>query len=119
MDVIANNIANTHTTRDASGRSVPYRRAVALFTPGAPGLDGKGVRISRIVDDPSPARKVYEPGHPDAIQNGPDKGYVLYPNVSPEIEMVDMVAATRIYEANITAFEASKTMIGSALRLLA
>lgn len=120
MDVIANNVANINTTRDAYGRSIPYRRAVALFTPGAAGAPaGQGVRISEVIGDPSPFRKALQPDHPDAVKAGPDQGYVYYPNVDPVIEMADMVAATRIYEANITAFESSKTMIGSALRLLA
>ncbi len=119
MDVISNNTANALTTRDASGRSVPYRRMVALFAPGAPGLGGQGVRVSEVIADRSPFKKVYDPTHPDAVQSGDDKGYVYYPNVEPVVEMVDMIAATRAYEANVTAYEAGKSLIGSALRLLA
>jgi flagellar basal-body rod protein FlgC len=120
MDVISNNVANINTTRDAAGRSIPYRRMAALFAPGAAGLPaGQGVRVSAVVEDPSPLRKRYDPSHPDAVQTGPDKGYVYYPNVDPVIEMVDMVAATRLYQANVAAFEASKTLVTSALRLLA
>lgn len=119
MDVISNNVANMHTTRDAQGRSIPYCRRIALFAQGAPGAaDGQGVHVSQIIDDPAPARKVWEPDHPDALKAGPDKGYVYYPNVSPEVEMVDMIAATRAYEANVTAYEAGKTILASAVRLI-
>jgi len=120
MDAIANNVANVNTTRDASGRSVPYRRVIPLFASGAAGVPGgQGVHISEVIGDSTPFRKAYDPSHPDAQTSGPDKGYVLYPNVDPVIEMADAVAATRIYEANVTAFESSKTLIGSALRILA
>lgn len=120
MNIIANNMANLHTTRNAAGESVPYCRRIALFAPGAEGLeDGRGVRIEEIIADPAPFRKVHDPGHPDAVKSGPDAGYVYYPNVDPVVEMVDMMAATRAYEANATAFEAAKTILGSALRLIA
>lgn len=120
MDVIANNMANLHTTRNAAGESVPYRRRVALFAAGAPGLaSGEGVKVGEIISDDAPARKVHDPGHPDAVQSGPDAGYVFYPNVDPVVEMVDMLAATRAYQANVTAFEAGKMLITSALRLIA
>ncbi len=120
MDIIAGNMANLHTTRNAAGQSEPYQRRVALFAAGAAGSpDGRGVRIDRIVNDPSPPRLVHDPGHPDAQREGPDAGYVYYPNVNPVVEMVDMIAATRAYEANVTAFEAAKTIMGSALRLIA
>jgi flagellar basal-body rod protein FlgC len=119
MDVIANNVANVQTTRDPSGRSIPYRRAVALFAPGAAGLGGLGVRISGVIQDPSPLKKVHDPDHPDAVKSGLDAGYVFYPNVDPVIEMVDMIAATRAYQANVAAYESGKTIIGSALRLIA
>ncbi len=119
MNVIANNMANAHTTRDASGASRPYRRRVALFAPGAPGLGAsQGVRVDEIITDPAPFRKVKDPDHPDAVKAGPDAGYVYYPNVDPVVEMVDMMAATRAYQANVTAFEATKSIVGAALRLL-
>ena len=120
MDVIANNMANQYTTRDASGRSIPYRRRVALFAPGAPGIArGEGVRVERIVTDPAPFKKIHYPQHPDAAKTGPDAGYVFYPNVDPIVETVDMIAATRAYQANVAAFESAKTIITSALRLIA
>jgi flagellar basal-body rod protein FlgC len=118
MDTIANNVANMYTTRDAEGRSIAYRRRVALFAAGSTAAGGQGVRVTGIVEDPSPLKKVYEPGHPDAVASGPDAGYVFYPNVSSEVEMVDMIAATRAYQANVTAYEAGKSIFASALRLI-
>ena len=119
MDIVANNVANMHTTRDADGNANPFRRKMAMFAAGAKGLaEGEGVSITEIVEDQREFKKVHDPQHPDAVKSGPDKGYVYYPNVDPEIEMVDMIMASRAYEANITAFEASKSIIGSALRLL-
>ena len=119
MDVIANNIANMNTTRDANGASNPYRRRVALFAPGASGVrGGAGVQVTGIVEDSGPFRKVHDPGSPDAVKSGEDAGYVYYPNVNPEIEMVDFIAATRAYQANIAAYEAGKTIIASASRLI-
>ena len=120
MNIIANNVSNMRTTRDADGNSIPYRRRIALFQAGADGLEKEqGVSIKDIVLDNSPLTKRYEPGHPDAVKSGPDAGYVYYPNVNPEIEMVDLIIATRAYQANITVFEASKSLIGASLRLIA
>lgn len=118
MDTIANNVANMYTTRDAEGRSVAYRRRVALFAAGSTAAGGQGVRVTGVIEDPSELKKVYEPGHPDAVKAGPDAGYVFYPNVSSEVEMVDMIAATRAYQANVTAYEAGKSIFSSALRLI-
>ena len=119
MDVIANNVANIRTTRDAQGRSIPYRRQIALFAAGAPGCaDGKGVRVAAIEGDQAPFLKEWKPEHPDAVKSGRDKGYVYFPNVNYEVEMVDMVAATRAYQANVTAYEAGKSIIAGALRLV-
>ena len=77
------------------------------------------MRVEGIIEDPAPPRKVHDPSHPDAVRSGPDAGYVYYPNVDPTVEMVDMIAATRAYQANVTAYEGAKSIIGSALRLIA
>jgi flagellar basal-body rod protein FlgC len=121
LDTIANNIASADVTRaktDASGRAVPYRRQVAMFA-AATGASGRpaGVRVSEIVDDLSPFRKSEEPNptHRDAAADG----YVYHPNVSMAVEQVNMLEATRAYEANITAIEATKAMLAATLRLLA
>ncbi|MCS7272891.1 MAG: flagellar basal body rod protein FlgC [Fimbriimonadales bacterium] len=105
MDIIADNIANANTTRTPDGQ--PYRRKVAIFEPipPTPRMPG-GVRVRQIVADTTPPRLVYEPGHPDADTNG----YVAYPNVDIVHEMVDLITATRAYEANIQAFNAAKNM---------
>jgi flagellar basal-body rod protein FlgC len=105
MDLIADNLANANTTRTPDGQ--PYRRKVAIFQPITPtsSLPG-GVRVAQIAEDTTPPRLVYEPGHPDADANG----YVTYPNVDIVHEMVDMITASRAYEANIQAFNAAKNM---------
>lgn len=116
MDIISQNIANVNTTRDENGN--PYKRKAVVFaekdvTPfGAvllqtAGTAGNGVKVTKIVEDNEGAmRKVYDPTHPDAD----DEGYVTYPNVNIVQEMTDLIDATRSYEANVTAFNASKNM---------
>ena len=121
MDTIANNLANANTTRTPEGG--PYRRQVAVFAvrgqaagPFAAFLNKEmgrpaGVRVVRIVEDPSPPRMQYDPTHPDAD----DEGYVALPNVHPVTEMVDLISASRAYEANVTAINAFKAMAMKAL----
>ncbi|MGN0471906.1 MAG: flagellar basal body rod protein FlgC [Lachnospiraceae bacterium] len=125
MDVIAENVANAETTRTADG--TPYRRQVVMFeqqgkqTPfshvlnekidhlnrGIDQYTGSGVKVTGVFDDTwDEMVMVYEPDHPDADENG----YVMYPNVNIIQEMTDLIDATRSYEANTTAFNASKTM---------
>jgi flagellar basal-body rod protein FlgC len=123
MDIIAENIANAETTRTANGQ--PYRRKIALFgeragnTPFSKYLSdsieagGNGVRVTKIVEDNSDFKLVYEPSHPDADENG----YLRLPNVDTVKEMVDMMSATRSYEANITAINAFKNMALKALEI--
>jgi len=126
MDTIAGNVANAFTLQRADGQPGPYRRRVPLFAAGRPAPDGRGlgdggpgVRVVRIVEDPSPPRYVYDPDHPLAIRTGKWKGYVAYPNVDLSTEMVNAIEAARAYEANVTAMAATKSMISNALRLLA
>ncbi|NLP15668.1 MAG: flagellar basal body rod protein FlgC [Clostridiales bacterium] len=115
MDIISQNIANVNTTRDENGR--PYRRKAVVFsekdaTPfqevfmRTAGVIGNGVKVTRIIEDNKPMRKVYDPTHPDAD----DDGYVTYPNVNIVQEMTDLIDASRSYEANVTAFNATKNM---------
>jgi flagellar basal-body rod protein FlgC len=124
MDVVANNLANADSTL---GPGKAYRRLEVTTTPapggsefalpGAPvagAEDMHGVQVSGIVEDPSPLRRVYAPGDPDADA----KGYVTKPNVNSVTEMVDMVAATRAYQANVTAFDATKSMALDTLKVL-
>jgi flagellar basal-body rod protein FlgC len=116
LDVIANNIANASTTRTPQGG--PYRREEVLFSArlapfGFGPAQPAGVDAPSIVNDPTPSKQVYDPGHPDADA----RGYVQMPNVNVVREMVDMVSATRAYEANVTAMNAAKTMAVKALEL--
>ena len=117
MDVIASNIANLQTTRNANGESIPYRRKDVLLAAGSGGGLGEtvGVRVAGIIEDLSPFRLVPAPGHPDADEDG----NVLFPNVDLNREVVNAVIAMRAYEANIAVFEASKQMVAQALRLIA
>jgi flagellar basal-body rod protein FlgC len=116
MDTIAGNLANIDTTRSASGQKVPYRRRFAVFAPGREGDASKaGVQVTKIEQDRSPFRKVYEPGHPDAD----GQGYVRYPNVDLAVETVNALEASRAYEANVTAVETTKSMMSATMRLLA
>ncbi|GBC93289.1 Flagellar basal-body rod protein FlgC [bacterium HR15] len=105
MDLIADNLANANSTRSATGEV--YRRKVAILQPISPSptMPG-GVRVAGIAYDNTPPRLVYQPGHPDADANG----YVTYPNVDIVHEMVDMITASRAYEANLAAYNAAKTM---------
>jgi flagellar basal-body rod protein FlgC len=128
LDVIANNLANVDTTRTPQGG--PFRRSRVIFRPRvsqpywrSPFLPkylenqiGKGVRITGIQKDyMSKPRLVWDPTHPDAIKTGPQKGYVEYPNVNVVSEMVDMISASRSYEANVTIINGAKSMFLKAL----
>jgi len=108
LDVIAENIANAETTRTAKGGA--YQRLQTVLEAGAE--DG-GVTVRAVTPDTRPTNLVYNPGHPDANANG----YVEMPNVNPVEEMVDMVSASRAYEANVTALNASKAMTKKALEI--
>ncbi|MFN2370662.1 MAG: flagellar basal body rod protein FlgC [Candidatus Krumholzibacteriia bacterium] len=145
MDVVAQNLANAETTRTEDG--TPYRRQRAVFeqvlgskladhesrlrqaTEGRLArtnpvhMDGtlsagqnppRGVEAQvAVAEDASEFRVVYDPGHPDADE----AGYLLLPNVNPITEMVDMITASRAYEANITAVQAAKDMFNDALKI--
>ena len=116
MNTIANNVANVNTTRDINGRPNPFQRQVTIFQEGGVGAKGKlGVQVARIEADHKAPHLEYKPGHPDADANG----YVKVPNINPIEEMVDMMAATRAYEANVTTMEATKSMYSNALRIIA
>jgi flagellar basal-body rod protein FlgC len=112
LDTIADNIANAETTRTERGG--PYRRRQVVFEEIASReLAQQGVKVSQVTEDARSPRLVYRPGHPDADANG----YVAMPNVSIVEEMVDMMSATRSYEANAAALNASKAMARKALEL--
>ena len=108
LDTVSSNLANINTTRTPEGG--PYRRLMTVME-SAP--DGRGVRVARIVQDESSPLLVHNPGHPDADADG----NVAMPNVNPLLEMVDMISATRAYEANVAAFNAAKSMAAKALEI--
>lgn len=114
MNVIASNMANAHSTRTEEGG--PYRRRDVVFSaePEQAGSALEGVKISNVVTDPSPPRMIYDPGHPDADKNG----FVAMPNVSVIEEMVNMMMASRAYEASVAAFNMSKSNLMNTLSLL-
>lgn len=122
ISIISQNIANSATTRTAEGG--PYIRKQAVFQERS--LDfsdvlrgemsqtsSGGVRVSEVVESDNPLVPVYDPSHPDADENG----YVMYPNVNRTEEMADLMAATRAYEANITALNAVKAIAAKALEI--
>jgi len=121
MEVISSNLANINTTRTEQGG--PYRRKIPVFSEkplefaealnAAESKLSGGIEVSEIVDDPTPFQKVFNPGHPDADS----EGFVSLPNVSMAKEMVDMVYVSKVYEANITAYNATKKMEQETLQI--
>lgn len=121
LDVIAGNIAMKDVTRDAEGHPNPYRRRVSLFAVGDPSSGGNapGVHVEKIVEDSTPFPLRWDPSHVDAVQQGPQKGYVRTSNVDAHTEMVNAITASRAYEANVTVMEMAKRMSSTTLRLIA
>lgn len=128
MDVISSNMANADTTRAkfVNGQWQPYRRKMVVMEPNGSGFSsylnvamnretaaGNGVKVTKITEDQTPFKLVYDPAHPDANE----EGYVQLPNVDPLKEMVDLMSATRSYEANVTVFNATKGMLMKALEI--
>lgn len=128
LDVIAENIANVNTTRRNDGQVGAYRRKTVHFAPRAndgvqfvmpldrqmPGAEPpRGVRVLGVKEDQSPFRMEYDPGHADANA----QGYVAKPNVNMMSEMVDMITASRAYEANATVMREAKNMMLKALQI--
>ena len=127
MDIIAQNVANAETTRTEDG--TPYRRKVVVFEEKSPhpthfhailqkaneNYTGKGVKVTGVYEDTwTEGNMVYDPSHPDADENG----YVTYPNVSIITEMTNLIDASRAYQANATALDASKNIATTGLNLL-
>lgn len=128
MDVVSSNMANMDTTRAeyVDGQWQPYRRKMVVAEPkgasfghmlnqaiGKSDNVGGGVRVTKIIEDETPFKLVYDPTHPDANE----EGYVSLPNVDPLKEMVDLMGSTRSYEANVTVLNASKGMLMKALEI--
>nr|WP_132746086.1 flagellar basal body rod protein FlgC [Scopulibacillus darangshiensis] len=125
MDVISANMANADTTRakKVNGEWQPYRRKIVEMAPMNGGFKthfdqalaqkAGGVKVTRVVQDQTPFKLVYEPDNPEANQ----EGYVKLPNVDPLKEMVDLMSVTRSYEANVTVINANKNMLMKALEI--
>ena len=132
LDIVAENVTNSQTTRRANGEGA-YRRKMVVFeaqdgrdnfhhamaraasglTPMTPSNNEGGVRVTRIVEDPSPMKLVYDPQHPDANA----EGYVEMPNVDMVKEMTDAMAATQAYTANVTMLNTMKAVLGKGLEI--
>jgi flagellar basal-body rod protein FlgC len=120
MEVVANNIANAYSTQTAEGG--PYRRQQVVFAAALDQASGTsqnpeqfgGVRVIGVESDASPMPKVHQPGHPDADA----QGFVAMPNVQPANEMVDLITASRAYEANLRVLKSFRQMAEQALALL-
>lgn len=114
LDAIARNIANADTTRGPDGG--PYKRQMVVFeaiNPEGGAESAGGVKVAQVIESKEGPKMVYRPSHPDAN----DKGYVAMPNLNIVEEMVDMITATRAYEANTGAANATKSMISAAIGL--
>jgi flagellar basal-body rod protein FlgC len=127
MDVVSENLANAETTKGADG--LPYRRKeVVLQEAGGAGSFGnvldvamgnasspaRGVQVAGIVQDATPLKRIYDPGHPDADKNG----YVTMPNVNTVTEMTDLISSSRAYEADVTAMQTAKQMFAKTIDIL-
>jgi flagellar basal-body rod protein FlgC len=119
MDIIASNLANIETTRAENGG--PYRRKMVVMSTKPPtqnfgdilNSSVDGVQIEDVVEDQSPFKKVYNPGHPDAN----DEGYLLKPNIDLVVETTNMMMAKRAFEANIAVVKATRKMAIKALEI--
>ncbi len=128
MDAVSSNVANSQSTRatiNEDGEWTPYRRKLVTFQPEGNNFksllnhemdmdrNAVGVRAAAISEDREPFKQVYNPTHPDANE----AGFVEMPNIDPLQEMVDLMSATRSYEANVTALNANKNMLMKALEI--
>lgn len=121
-EIVAANLANAETTRTQAGG--PFRRREVVFQAdrgfhfslASAGLGSApdGVRVTQVVDDPTPPVMRYEPGHPDADKNG----FVAYPAINPSMEMVDLMDSVRAYQLNASAISATKQMIQQTIDVL-
>jgi flagellar basal-body rod protein FlgC len=124
LDVISSNIANANTTRGeyVNGQWQPYKRKMVEMSANSPSsfnsvlqqeMNLSGVKVDKIVEDKTPFKAFYDPTNPDSNA----QGYVMMPNVDVTKEMVDLMSTSRAYEANVTAFNAGKTMLEKALEI--
>ncbi|MEO0483602.1 MAG: flagellar basal body rod protein FlgC [Planctomycetota bacterium] len=124
MTVISANLANRNTILDTAGNVNPYKRRHAMFAPGDPTAKSGaarelGVHVHTIDINEDAVRWRWDPSSPYRMKNGPHKDHVPVPDIDPVVEQVNAMEASRAYEANIAAADATKTMLAQALRLLA
>lgn len=121
LHAISSNLANISTTHNEEGEPTPYQPRFVIFqtaeeigSPAAP-----GVRVASVEEEQKEPLWKYQPGHPDAVREGPMTGYVAYPNINMMTEMTDALEAARAYEANLGAIEIAKDLQHQTLRIIA
>ena len=121
VNTLASNIANAETTRTPEGGPYKERRVVQVvddvpgsFSSALDSMTLKKPRIAGVVEDQTPPKMVYQPGHPDADQ----QGFVAYPNINVVATMTDLMSASRLYQANVTAVETARTLQSEASKIL-
>eukprot|EP01034_Spumella_vulgaris_P035762 gene35762-44098_t len=107
LNVVASNLANADSATSASGEAYRAKQVVFEAQPAANGGASTGVKVQRVIEDPSPLKQVYDPKHPMAD----DKGYVSMPNVNVVDEMVNMLSASRSYQTNVETMNAAKSLL--------
>ncbi|WP_019141193.1 flagellar basal body rod protein FlgC [Noviherbaspirillum massiliense] len=112
LNVVASNIANADSTTSSTGETYRAKQVVFSAVPVA-GQEATGVKVQQVVEDASPLKKVFDPKHPQADENG----YVTMPNVNVVEEMVNMISASRSYQTNVEAMNTAKTMLLKTLTL--
>lgn len=121
LNAISSNLANLSTTRNEAGEASPYQPRFVVFETDAETTTsggGSGVRVSSVEISAVEPDYKYEPGHPDAIKEGPRSGYVAYPNIDMTTQFVDALEASRAYEANLGVIEVTKDLGRQTLRIL-
>lgn len=121
MTAIAGNLANISTTHNERGELEPYQPRFVIFQTdeSVGGHGAAGVKVGSVEIEQGEPRLRFEPGNPDAIKEGPHKGYVAYPNIDMMTEFTDALEAARAYEANLGVMEISKDMSQQTLRIIA
>lgn len=122
LNAISSNLANISTTRNEAGELAPYQARFTVFRTDEDVRSPEGavgVQVASVEIAAREPRYKWQPGHPDAIQEGPHKGYVAYPDINMVQESVDALEATRAYEANVGVIEVTKNLNQSTLRILA
>jgi flagellar basal-body rod protein FlgC len=112
LNVVASNLANADSATGPDGKAYKARQVI-FSTQAMGGAENSGVRVTGVVDDPSPMKRLYQPNHPMAD----DTGYVTMPNVSVVEEMVNMISASRAYQNNVEAINTTKTLLSKTLTI--